>query len=294
MDSLLLKSGAYCRLARLHQPIGILLLLCPTLWGLFIAADSLPATKWFFIFIAGTIVTRSLGCVVNDMFDRDLDRAVARTQARPLAAGIINTTEAAVLALVLTALAAALWWQLPPAARLWCIPALAIIIIYPLCKRFFIFPQGVLGIAFGGGILITSTVYNPAPTAEAWCFFITNLLWVVAYDTLYAMSDRNDDEQYNNANPARRIYSTAILFGRYDVQIVSCLYAATILLLSAYGVIFHYGIAYQVSLIAAMLLIFRFYRIYKTREPAACLAIFCANPLFGACILLGIIAAKAV
>lgn len=281
----------YCRLARLHQPAGVLLLLCPTLWGLVVAAQGAPPSKWLWVFVAGVVATRSLGCVVNDWCDASLDRHVRRTQNRPLAARAATRVEAAAVGIFFAIIAVWLWWLLPPAARLWSLPAAVFIFAYPFCKRFFVCPQAVLGVAFGFGILIASAVFHRTPTGETWCFFAANFLWVVAYDTLYAMSDRADDEAYNASHPHRRIYSSAMLFGRYDVKVVSCLYAAAIVLLSTTGIVFAYGVAYQVALVAAMVLVFRFYRVYKTRDSAACLAVFRANFLFGLCVLLGIVAA---
>ena len=275
----------YLRLARLHSPFGSLLLLWPTLWGLFIAADGAPNAKWIAIFILGTITMRSFGCAVNDIADRRLDAAVARTRERPLAAGRISVAEAAIVAAVFLAASICLWWQLPIAAKLWSLAAVAVAVIYPLTKRFFFLPQAALGVAFGCGILVAAAVYHPAPPPIAWAFFAANFFWVMAYDTIYAMADAQDDAAFGG------VFSSALWFGKRAAAAVSLCYVAAILILSAIGVVAGYGVAYQVALIAAMALVFRFYRLYRRADPAACMAAFRANHLFGALVLLGIIAA---
>ena len=278
----------YWRLARFHRPVGTVLLLWPTLWGLW--AVQTPSLYWVAVFTAGVVVMRALGCVVNDMVDWRLDRQVTRTRSRPLAAGELSHTAAAVFALLLALAALLLWWLLPPPARLWCLAALALALVYPFAKRWLAMPQLVLAAAFSIGILIADmTVAGAAlPSAAAWCLFAANMLWVVAYDTIYAMIDRRDDAAVGTVG------SSALLFGRRDIALISVLYALCVLWLSVVGIIFHYGIAYQVALIAATVCVIRFWQKYKTRDERACQAAFNANHWFGLFVLAGLVAAQQV
>lgn len=276
----------YLCLARFDRPAGALLLLWPTLWGLWAAAEGFPGWGWLGVFAGGVAAMRAFGCVVNDIADRDLDRQVARTKGRPLAAGEVSLREAAGVALFFLLAAFALWWQLPPVARLWCVAALGAAALYPLSKRHVAAPQLVLGMVFGMGIPIADAAWrNAMPSAAAWCLFFGNFLWIVAYDTVYAMADRRDDIAYG------RVGSTAILFGRRDVAAVSLLYAACLLWLAAVGIALGYGIAYQVALIGAAGCVFRFWQKYKTRDARACMAAFRANHWFGLFVFAGIAAA---
>lgn len=275
----------YARLMRADSPAGSLLLLWPTLWGLWAAAGGFPGWSWLLIFVGGVVGMRAFGCVINDMADRRLDAVVARTKERPLAAGRIGRGEAAVVAVLLLLPMAALWWHLPPVAQAWALLALVIAGLYPAAKRFVVLPQAVLGVAFGFGIPVAdAAIHNAAPSLQAWLFFIGNFIWVVAYDTIYAMADREDDRAHGG------IYSSALLFGGRDVIIVSLLYAGAVLWLSAVGIILGYGAAYQVALIAAMLCAVRFWQFYRTRRPQACMSAFRANHWFGLFVFVGIAA----
>lgn len=281
-------------LARFDRPAGALLLLLPTLWGLW--AVQPPAVYWVGIFSAGAVVMRAFGCVINDMADRDLDRAVTRTKARPLAADTLSMTAAAVTAAVFAAAALVLFFALPGAARLWALGAAALAVVYPFCKRFMPLPQAALAVAFGGGLLIADVSARDAaaPSLQAWWLFAANAMWVMAYDTIYAMADRADDLQYQRGGGAGgKIGSAAIYFGRYDRAAVSVFYALCLLWLSAGGLIFNYGTAYQVALIAAAVAVFRYWQKYKTRCPAACLSAFRANVWFGVFVFAGLAAAGA-
>lgn len=282
------KLKHYLRLARFDRPIGTWLLLLPTLWGLWVAADGFPGWDWLSIFTLGVIATRAFGCVINDIADRDIDKHVWRTKNRPLANGDISLPQAYAVAAFFLLIAFALWlWALPLYAKIACVIALLLICIYPLTKRFFKAPQFVLGVVFGSGILVADMAINNAlPSAQIIWLYIANFFWIVAYDTIYAMADKADDARYG------KIHSTALLFGDNDYKIASYLYVATVLTLSFIGIYYHYGIAFQVALIGACLCLFQFWRLYKTRVPAACLAAFSANHWFGLVVLVGIIAAK--
>ncbi|MGC9215936.1 4-hydroxybenzoate octaprenyltransferase [Acidithiobacillus sp.] len=220
---------AYAGLMRVDRPIGTLLLLWPTYWGLWLAAKGTPSLRLFLIFTVGTWLTRSAGCVINDYFDRDFDRQVARTCQRPLAASLITPQEALRLFVILCLLAAALlpllnWLTIGLSAG-----AVLITITYPLFKRFTHLPQAYLGIAFSFGIpMAFAATLNQVPTL-AWWLMLANACWVVAYDTAYAMADRPDDIKAG-------IKSTAILFGRFDRHAIAGLQAVMLILFIGIGV----------------------------------------------------------
>lgn len=277
----------YAQLARIDKPIGALLLLWPTLWGLWIAAEGAPGWEMLAIFIGGVFVMRALGCVINDIADRKLDAQVARTKDRPLASGRISITGALVFAFLLLLSAFLLWLLLPPLAKLWAVGGLLLAAAYPFAKRFMALPQAVLGVAFGFGIVVAfAAVRGENPPPMAFYLMAANWFWVMAYDTIYAMCDRDDDIKAGAK-------SAAILFGRRDIVYVSLFYAAAVLSLSALGLIYHWGIGYQVALIAAMLWVIRLFYWYRLRDPHACLAAFRANNWFGAFVFAGFVAAFA-
>ena len=197
----------YLRLARLDRPIGWLLLLWPTLWAVWIAGHGAPAWPIVAVFMAGAIVTRAAGCVVNDYFDRDFDRHVERTRKRPLATGEISVRGALVFALCLGLLALALVLTLNPLAQWLAVAGALIAVTYPLFKRFTHFPQLYLGLAFSWGIPMAFAAQQDTVPSLAWILFLANLLWTVAYDTMYAMADRPDDIKIG-------VNSTAIWFGQ--------------------------------------------------------------------------------
>jgi len=208
-----LKLGVYSRLMRLHKPVGILLLWFPTAWALWIAnhqAPPLDLIGWFFF---GTVCMRSAGCVVNDIADRHVDKHVKRTQSRPLVAGNITLVEAFILLFLLFCLAFLIVVQLPPRCLYYAIVALCLTILYPFCKRFFQAPQLVLGIAFSMGIPMAYVASGVAFDCSAILLFVLNFAWIVSYDTMYAMVDREDDERIG-------VKSTAVLFARHDCFII--------------------------------------------------------------------------
>ncbi len=280
------RLGEYFRLARFHSPSGALLLLWPTMWGLWAAAEGWPGWRWFGIFAGGVFVMRAFGCAVNDIADMKLDAQVSRTKNRPLAAGKITRGEAAAVAVFFLLIALALWWQLPRGAKLWALGAAVLACGYPLAKRFFAAPQAVLGAAFSFGIPVAyAAVRDMPPPAEAWLFFAANWFWVFAYDTIYAMCDRKDDLRAGAK-------SSAVWLGGRDVLAVGLCYAASVLLLAGLGIwIFPDSVGYQLALIAAMGLVFRFWRLYRLRNPESCWLAFRLNHWFGAFVWAGVAAA---
>jgi 4-hydroxybenzoate polyprenyltransferase len=220
--------GVYLRLMRFHKPIGIFLLLWPTLWGLWFAAGGLPPLRVLVVFVLGTVLMRAAGCVVNDIADRDFDPHVARTRDRPIAAGLVTPQEALRLAVVLALVAFGLTTSLHNVLVLvLAAPAVVIAAIYPFMKRYISLPQAVLGLAFSWGIPMAYAAVRPVvPVAEVALLMAANLCWVVAYGTYYAMADREDDLKVG-------VKSSAILFGKADRVIVIALQLVALALLAA-------------------------------------------------------------
>ena len=209
---------AYAYLIRLDKPIGTLLLLWPTLWALWLASSGIPDLSILCIFIAGTFLMRSAGCAVNDYADRNFDRHVQRTKGRPVTSGKISGKEALTVAAVLALIAFLLIQPLNTFTKQLSVLALLVAFIYPFTKRFFAMPQAVLGIAFGFGIPMAYAAILDFIPLEAWILFIGNIFWAIAYDTAYAMVDREDDMRLG-------LRTSAITFGSYDVQAIGISYA---------------------------------------------------------------------
>ncbi|WP_308387482.1 4-hydroxybenzoate octaprenyltransferase [Acidithiobacillus sp. AMEEHan] len=222
------RMAAYGALMRIDRPIGTLLLLWPTYWGLWLAAGGTPPLALFLIFTLGTWLMRSAGCVINDYFDRDFDRQVARTRNRPLASGKVRAREALLLFFVLCLLAAALLPFLNLQVFYLAIVAVAISAAYPLFKRFTHLPQAFLGLAFSFGIPMAFAAVQERVPAMAWWLMLANACWVIAYDTAYAMADRPDDLRAG-------IRSTAILFGRFDWLAIAAFEVVMLAILSVIG-----------------------------------------------------------
>lgn len=273
----------YLQLTRLNRPIGILLLLWPTLWGVWIAGAGYPAWHIVLIFVVGTVLMRSAGCVVNDYADRDIDKYVKRTQHRPITSGRISTREALWLAAILALLAFLLILPLNNLTLLLSIPAVFLAASYPYTKRFLAIPQAYLGIAFGFGIpmAFAATLNNVPPVA--WVLLLANVFWAIAYDTEYAMVDRDDDIHLG-------IHSSALWFGKYDVMAVMICYALALLLLAVAGLMSGLGMAYYLGLIAAEGIAFYHYRLIKGRNREACFKAFLHNNWFGAVVFTGVAA----
>ncbi len=270
----------YALLMRLDRPIGIWLLLWPTLWALWISSRGKPNQGIFIIFVAGTVLMRSAGCAINDYADRSFDPRVTRTKDRPLAAGRISTLEALVLftALSLTALLLAL--QLNKATLLLAVVGGFLAISYPFIKRFLPVPQMYLGVTFGWGIpMAFEAQYEQVPRV-AWLLLIANVLWVTVYDTLYAMVDRDDDVKIG-------VRSTAILFGDSDRHIIAVLQVMTLITLYLVGRMIHMGWWYLAGLAAGA--VFFAYQLWliRARDRDACFRAFLNNNYVGMAVFIG-------
>lgn len=271
----------YFRLIRLHKPIGILLLLWPTLWALWMASDGKPDWTLVAIFTLGTVLMRSAGCAVNDYADRDFDKHVRRTVDRPITSGKIKPYEALLVALVLTLLAFALIWPLNTQTKQLSIAAVIIAATYPYFKRFFAIPQAYLGIAFGFGIPMGfAAVQNTVPAA-AWWLLVANVFWSVAYDTEYAMVDREDDLKLG-------MKTSAITFGHYDVAIIMFCYAMTLGIIGVVGWQFGLRIWFVAGLLLAAVCAVYHYTLIRSRERAGCFAAFNHNNWLGGAIFGGV------
>jgi 4-hydroxybenzoate polyprenyltransferase len=275
------RLDAYERLMRLDKPIGTLLLLWPTVSALWLAADGAPRASIVLVFCVGTLVMRSAGCAMNDWADRDFDAHVARTAARPLAAGIIAPREALAVAGAGAFAALLLVLLLSRAAMLWSIPALAIAIAYPFFKRFFAVPQLVLGVAFSFGIPMAYAAVQNAVPPIAWAVLAVNLFWVVAYDTEYAMVDRADDVKIG-------IRTSALTFGRYDVAAVAACYVLYLAGMAWVGHRYALHAVYLTGLAVALGIALYHVRIIRGRDPGACFRAFLGNHWLGMAVFAGI------
>ena len=277
----------YERLMRLDKPIGTLLLLWPTLWALWLASSGRPSGEIVWIFVLGTFLMRSAGCVMNDLYDWRFDAEVKRTRNRPLAAGAIARGEAYTLAAVLTLAAFALVLFLNRLTVLLSFVALALAATYPLTKRFLAIPQAYLGVAFGFGIPMGYAAVLGDLPAEAWWLLLANIFWAVAYDTEYAMVDRDDDVRIG-------IKTAAITLGRFDVAAVMACYGVTLALLAGIGAAHGMGVLYYVGLIGAAALMGYHYRLIRGRDRDSCFKAFNQNNWVGAAIFAGMFADFAV
>ncbi len=274
----------YEKLMRLDKPIGILLLLWPTLWGLWFSSFGQPHWLVAWIFVLGTVLMRSAGCVINDFADRDFDPQVARTKHRPMAAGKVSTKEAMILFAFLVICAFVLILPL----KSWLVvglsvPALFLAASYPFTKRFFAIPQAYLGVAFGFGIPMAYAANTGGVPAEAWWLLVANVFWAIAYDTEYAMVDREDDLKIG-------IKTSAITFGRFDVAIVMACYAITLGLLAWIGHGLAMGAAYYGGLAVAAGIAGYHYTLIRHREPAKCFKAFLHNNWLGMAVFAGLAA----
>jgi 4-hydroxybenzoate polyprenyltransferase len=276
------RADVYERLMRLDKPIGILLLLWPTLWGLWLSALGRPDWLVVWIFILGTVLMRSAGCVINDLADRDFDPHVARTRDRPLAAGRISEREALWLFAALVGCAAALVLPL----RSWllaglCLVALFLAASYPFTKRFLAIPQAYLGVAFGFGIPMAYAAQLGSVPGEAWCLLLANVFWAIAYDTEYAMVDRVDDLKIG-------IRTSAITFGRCDVAAVMLCYAMALVLIGGIGHTLGLGGVFYAGLAVAAGVAGYHFTLIRERDPQSCFKAFRHNNWFGASVFAGI------
>jgi 4-hydroxybenzoate polyprenyltransferase len=277
------RLDAYERLLRLDKPVGTLLLLWPTLWAVWLAAGGNPSIEAVAIFGVGTLLMRSAGCALNDFADRHFDGRVARTRDRPLAAGEVAPVEALVLGALLAATAFGLVLMLNRLAIGLSFVALAIAILYPYTKRFFALPQLVLGVAFGFGIPMAYAAIQWQLPAECWALLAANICYAFAYDTEYAMVDRDDDAQLG-------IRTSALTLGRYDVAAVMASYGAMLAILAGVGTFLHLRWPYYAGLALAAALMGYHYFLIRGRSREGCFKAFRNNVWVGAAVFGGIIA----
>ena len=277
------RLSLYMRLTRLNRPIGILLLLWPTLWAVWIAGFGHPAWHIVLIFVLGTVLMRSAGCAINDYADRDFDKHVQRTRERPVTSGRISPREAVWVAASLALLAFVLILPLNNLTLLLSFPAVFLATSYPYTKRFLAIPQAYLGIAFGFGIPMAFAAQLGSVPPVAWLLLAANVFWAIAYDTEYAMVDRDDDIHLG-------IHSAALLFGSYDVAAVMACYAATLALLATAGLMAGAGWLYYAGLAFAAGIAIYHYTLIKNRSRELCFKAFLHNSWFGASVFGGIVA----
>ncbi|NNM81009.1 MAG: 4-hydroxybenzoate octaprenyltransferase [Burkholderiales bacterium] len=271
----------YARLMRIDKPIGSLLLLWPTLWGLWAASGGKPNPDVLLVFIIGTILMRSAGCVMNDYADMEYDPHVERTRERPLASGKVGRKEAMLLALGLSLCAFVLVLFLNRLTIELSFAALFLAASYPFTKRFFAIPQAYLGIAFGFGIPMAFAAETGSVPMLAWVLLLANFFWTIAYDTEYAMVDRDDDIRIG-------IRTSALTFGRFDVAAVMVCYVIMLMLLTHVGIELGRGIFYYAGLAGAGVLMLYHYALIRNRERDKCFRAFLHNNWVGGVIFIGI------
>lgn len=281
-NKILNRSNIYLRLMRFNQPIGIFLLLWPTLIALWISSSGNPSIKLIFIFTLGTIIMRSVGCIVNDYADINFDKYVKRTKLRPLTNNEVKKKEAIYLILFLLFLAFLCLIPLNSYTFKLSIIALFFALLYPFTKRYFNIPQIFLGIAFSFGILMTYSENIEYLPIDCWILFIANLFWVVAYDTIYAILDKEDDEKIS-------IYSSAITFGKYDTLFIFIFYAIFDLLLILLAFIIHANICFYMAIFIVIYLEISICYKIKCKDKVKCFESFLNNNYIGLILFIGIV-----
>lgn len=282
MAAIARRIDAYERLIRLDKPIGALLLLWPTLWAVWLASDGRPALDIVLIFVAGTFLMRSAGCAMNDFADRDIDPFVERTRNRPLAAREIAPREALLVAAALALAAFGLVLFLNALAILLSFAALAIAVTYPFAKRFFPLPQAYLGLAFGFGIPMAYAAVRDGLPLECWLLLAANVFYSFAYDTEYAMVDRDDDAKLG-------VRTSALTLGRWDVAAVMASYAAMLALLAVIGWQAGLRWPFYAGLGAAAAMAIYHWTLIRTRAREGCFKAFRHNNWLGAAIFAGVV-----
>ena len=276
------RAQQYYLLTRLDRPIGIFLLLWPTLWALWVAAEGLPNWHVLLVFMSGVFLMRSAGCVINDYADREYDPLVSRTRERPIAAGRVKPNEALLLFAVLCLLAFSLVLTMNALTIKLSFVGVALAAIYPFMKRFTHLPQVVLGMAFGWAIPMAFAAQTGSVPKVAWLMYVINVVWSVVYDTMYAMADREDDIKAG-------VKSTAILFGDADRVIIGLLQGTVLLGLFLLGQQLGLGVAFYISLAVAVVLgVYQQYLI-RLRQPAQCFKAFLNNNWLGAAVFAGLV-----
>ena len=271
----------YAKLVRLDKPIGSLLLLWPTLSALWLASNGQPDWQLVLIFTIGTVLMRSAGCAINDYADRDFDRHVARTAERPLTSGQITGREALAVAALLALVSFALVWPLNLLTKQLSVAAVLIAVSYPYFKRFFALPQAYLGIAFGFGIPMAYAAVQDTVPLTGWVLLLANVFWALAYDTEYAMVDRDDDLKIG-------IRTSAITFGRFDVLAVMLCYAISLGLVALVGWQADLGAGFALGMLVAAGCALYHFKLIRKRDRVGCFAAFRHNNWLGAAVFAGI------
>ena len=276
------STNHYVNIMRLDKPIGIYLLLWPTLWSLWLTAQDWPNPILLLVFVVGVVVMRSAGCVINDIADREIDPFVERTKNRPLASGTMTVKQAWILFSGLILVAFCLVLQLNIRSIAFAFGGLALTILYPFCKRLFAAPQLILGLAFSWGIPMVFAATNSAFDFAFYLLWLATALWIVLYDTFYAMADQMDDAQLG-------LYSTAILFGSKVSLIIGFLQLIVLCLLGLVSHLFNLGYFFYFSILGVAILFFRQQFLIRNKQPEACLKAFLENNYIGGIIFLGIV-----
>jgi 4-hydroxybenzoate polyprenyltransferase len=272
----------YGKLMRVDKPVGLWLLLWPTLWALWLAGEGHPDQGLFVVFVAGVFVMRSAGCVLNDYVDRKIDPYVERTRTRPIASGAVAPTEALVLFVALSLIAVGLATMLNRPARMLAIIAAALTLAYPFIKRWVSIPQFVLGAAFGWAVPMAFAAQTGRTPQLAWLVFGAAVIWAVIYDTFYAMVDREDDRKLG-------VKSTALLFGEVDLFVIAGLQLLMLATLIFVGLRAELGFWYFLSVAAAAALMAYHQWLARERQPAECFAAFMHNHYIGFVVFVGIV-----
>lgn len=273
---------AYARLIRLDRPIGTLLLLWPTYWALWLSNEGMPPFDLLIIFTLGTFLMRSAGCAINDYADRDFDRHVERTKNRPITSGQISGKEAVLIAAILALLSFGLIWPLNLLTKQLSVFAIVVAAVYPFTKRFFAMPQAVLGVAFGFGIPMAYAASQNQVPLEAWILFMGNLFWTIAYDTAYAMVDRDDDLRLG-------LRTSAITFGRFDVIAIAVCYGLLLISLLCVAYLVQLNDFFWFGWVGALVCAIYHVSLVRTRQRDACFKAFRQNNWLGAFLFLGIV-----
>ncbi len=273
------------RLLRWNKPEGRLILMIPGLWAVFLAAEGKPPLPLVGVIILGTLATSALGCVVNDLWDKDIDPEVERTKNRPLASRALSVKVGIIVAVVALICAAILAFYLNPLTFWLCVAAVPVILLYPGAKRVFPVPQLVLSIAWGFAVLISWSAVTQNVSLPTWLLWGATLLWTLGFDTVYAMSDREDDKRIG-------VNSSAIFFGNYVIEAIAVFFVGTIALLFYLGIVTHLHIAFWISLVIAFALwLWQYLRLKKSDLPTAAYGeMFRQNVWIGFILLAGMIA----
>jgi 4-hydroxybenzoate polyprenyltransferase len=275
------KFSDYLALIRFDKPIGTLLVLWPTLWGLWLASNGQPQIAHLLIFSVGCFLMRSAGCAINDYADRDFDKHVSRTKNRPVTSGRVSPKEALLVAALLAFISFLLILPLNLFAQLLSVPAVLVAAIYPFTKRFFSIPQAVLGVAFSFGIPMSFAAVQNSIPFDAWLLVVANIAWAIAYDTAYAMVDREDDL-------AIGIKTSAITFGKSDVLVMMLCYVITMGSFAMIAVRLNLSNVFWVFWTLGLALIFYYYQLVSKRIPEQCFLAFKRNNWLGATLFLAI------